>query len=218
MARKLTRFAVVFAACLAMLALVGCQTSATRSAAYSAAGQRLFEEGSDLPPTAETLYALSRLLASQGRDAECEQTLISLVRQHPGFVPAYCALAEVQVRHRRIDDAIQSLSAGLRVAPQDAVLLNDLGMCWFLKGDHQRALESFGEAAGVAPQDALYRANMAMVLGLMGRYEESSALYGQVLSEADVRHNLAVRRDAGGDRAGAAEELQVGRGQPATIQ
>jgi len=165
-----------------------------------------FETGNSSRPTAETLYAMARILAAQGRGAECEAVLTRTIREYPRFMPAYCDLAEAQLRSHRTDDAIRTLEAGLRISPRDPILLNNIGMCWFLKGDYDKCLAMFTRAAGVVPQNARYRANMAMALGMQGRYEEALSLYKQVLPEADAHYNLGVLCESRGDGDRAIEE------------
>ncbi len=155
-----------------------------------------FQAGKDLPPTPRTLYAVAKVYRSQRRDAECEALLRRILAEQPRFLPAYCDLAEVQMQQRRIDDAQQTLAAGLRIAPKDPVLMNNLGMCRLVQADYQGALDAFTQAVAAVPHDPRYRANMAVVLGLLGREEESLALYEQVLSGEDAAANLTVLRRA----------------------
>ena len=165
--------------------------------------------GTDRPATPKTLYAMTKILAAQGRDAEAEFVLNKILKQHPDFRPAYVALAESYMRRRQVDAAIDVLSAGLKIAPDDAVLLNDVGMCSIIKGDYARALEMFEQAAAAMPQDARYRGNMALVLGMMGRYDEALALYEQLLLPADAHHNLAVICEARKDQDRADKERTI---------
>jgi Flp pilus assembly protein TadD len=160
----------------------------------------------DRPPTLKTRYAMARLLAAQGRDAECETVLQQILTESPGFMPAYCDLAELQMRQQRMDDAVHTLGAGLQVDPHNAILLNNLGFCHVMKNDFAKALDFFTEAAAVMPQNARYRANMALALGMLGRYDESLALAKQVLAPAEAHHNLAVICAARGDPLRAAKE------------
>ena len=155
-----------------------------------------FEAGANLPPSPKTLYATARILASQQRDLECETVLRRVIQAEPRFMPAYCDLGELQVRHRRFDEAINTLAAGLDVAPNDAVLLNNIGMCWLLKGKYERALRAFTQATAQAPRQKRYRMNMATALGMLGRYEECLALYEQMIEPGDVQHNLVVLHEA----------------------
>ncbi len=168
-----------------------------------------FQKGANRPPTARTLYSLARILASQEKNAECEFILTKTIRQYPSFLPAYCDLAELYMRHQRTHDAMRTISVGLKVAPRDPTLLNNRGMCFMLCGEHDKALSMFTRATAVMPQNAKYRANMAAALGMMGRYDESLSLYSQVVRESDARHNLDILRRARGDSSSADTENNV---------
>ena len=188
-------------ACAAVLASAnsGCEKQEPR-VSYSRQNQNLeFQKGPNRSPTAKTLYSMARILAKQGKDSECEFVLVRIIREYPEFRMAYCELAELRLRQQQVDGAIQALSAGLRVFPTDSVLLNNLGMCWLLKKEHEKALASFRYAAAVSPDNRRYRSNMALSLGMMGRYDEALSLFMLVMSPADAHYNLSVicsaRRD-----------------------
>lgn len=156
-----------------------------------------FEKASTTrPPTIKTQYATAKILANQGRNVECEQILATIIRDSPSFMAAYALMAQVQVRQRKLDEAVRTLRAGLAQSPNDGVLLNNLGMCRMMKADFQGALEAYTQAAAAEPDNARYRANMAAMLGMLGRYEEALSLYEQILSPADAHHNLAILHDA----------------------
>ncbi len=151
-----------------------------------------FQKGADRPPTAKTLYTLAEVLANQVKDANAEAVLRRLLKENPKFVPAYNSLAELKMRQRRIDQAIQTLRAGLSISPNDPVLINNLGMCWMLRQDYHKALDEFTNAAGLKPENARYRANMAVALAFLGRDEEAFSLYKQILPEDEAKYNLSV--------------------------
>lgn len=155
-----------------------------------------FTKGSELPPSPTTLLALARIYRSQQRSAEAQTLLLQIIYENPRFVPAYCELAELQLKERRLHDAEATLEKGLRISRHDPVLLNNLGICRLMKSEYAGALEAFTQAAAVAPHDPRYRANMAVVLGLLGREEEALALYEQVLPPDEVASNLLVLRNA----------------------
>ena len=178
--------------------LMGCSNSAQSGDINTFSIQETdpdFEKGANRPPTAKTLFTMADILASQGKDAEAEFVLCRFIREHPSFLPAYNSLAELQMRQRRIQEAIETISSGLLINPKDPVLLNNLGICWIVRRDNQNALEMFTKAAGIVPENARYRANMATVLGLMGRYEESLFLFRQILPEEEAQNNLNVLRE-----------------------
>ncbi len=165
-----------------------------------------FAKGKDRPPTAQTLHALARLCAADGQDVRCEQVLRQILTKYPTFMPAYVDLAELQVRQRRLDDALQTLEAASRLSANDPVVLNDQGMCRLIKGEYDKAFEAFSKASALQPNNSRYRGNMALALGMLGRYDESYSLYEQVLSPADAHANLAVLCDARHDQKRADQE------------
>ena len=192
-----------------LLSIGGCGSSPTpQDRPAEAPHPDSFATAGNRPPTAQTLYSMGRILAIQGRDRECEAIFKRVIHEHPTFLPVYSALAELQLRTRRIDEAIGTLSAGLRIRPENAVLLNDIGMCHLIKQQNEEALADFTQAVSSSPADARYRANMATVLGLLGRYEEAFALYLQLMPVADAHYNLGVLCDARKDSARAVEEFR----------
>jgi Flp pilus assembly protein TadD len=190
--------------------LPGCASKpADPPAAQPSATADPFDAGAKRPPTPQTLYSLAQILASQGRDAECASVLAQSIRQNPKFLPAYCDLAELHLRHGQVQQAMQTLLAALKVAPKDPRLVNNLGMCFILKKDPKAALPLFTRAAALAPAEPRYRANMAMALGLLGRYDESLAVYLQVVNECDAHHNVGVLCRTSGNESRAS--LQFAR-------
>jgi serine/threonine-protein kinase len=157
-----------------------------------------FQLQSNNPPTAKTLCAMADILATQGRDSECEYVLKRIIQDNPKFLPAYNSLAELQMRQGRTNAAIETLQQALGINPDDTVLLNNLGMCWIVRRDYENALKMFTKAAGLMPENTKYRANMAVALGLMGRDDESLSLFKHVLPEDEANYNLSVLQKAGG--------------------
>lgn len=167
-----------------------------------------FTAGANRPPTAKTLYSMAKILATQGKDCESEYVLVRIIREYPTFVPAYCEMAELRMRQNRIDDAMRTLQAGLMVDPKSSTLVNDLGMCYLMKGRYSEALAEFSRAAGLDPQNARYRSNMAVAAGLLGRYDESISLFSQVVPQGEAHYNLSVVCVTRKDYVRASEEYQ----------
>jgi len=120
---------------LMLMAAGGCASTPAAPQGHLTAGDEEFAAGAKRPPTAKTLYALAQILATQGRDAEAEPALNRAIAIDAGFMPAYCALAELHMRQRRIDKAMQVIQAGLKKSPVEHVLINDLGMCQLINGN-----------------------------------------------------------------------------------
>ena len=184
---------------LCILSLAGCSESAGSGQNTDWAMDKSeleFQSQANNPPTAKTLFTMADILATQGRDSECEYVLKRLIQDNPKFLPAYNSLAELQMRRGKTIAAIETLQHALTINPEDTVLLNNLGMCWIVRRDYETALKMFTRAAGIMPENAKYRANMAVALGLMGRYEESLSLFKQILPEDQANHNLSVLQEA----------------------
>jgi len=202
-------YVLACAACLSLLC--GCsqpaQPGVSNSPRFDKA-QTKFDAQKDLPPSSKTLYSMADILATQGKDKECEFVLRRCISQYPEFIPAYNSLAELQMRQGRVHEAIALLSGALQIRPKDPVLLNNLGMCFLIRKEYAKALDHFTQAGGVVPESEKYRANMATALGLMGRQEESLALLEQVLPEDKARHNAEVLRKAWERQAPPATETR----------
>ena len=180
----------------------GCATENDPSQAHywDTDAERQFETASDTPPTPQTLCLMARILAYQGKDSYSEQVFNRVLSEHKEFLPAYCDLAELQVRQGRLDDAARTLAAGLEVSEKDPILLNNLGLCMIMSGRADEALTYFLSASDIRPDDARFHANAALALGLLGRYEESLATYRSIESDSGQAHyNLAVVCEARGD-------------------
>lgn len=190
----------------------GCQSPGSNiSYSGSRHADAAFESASKREPIPETLFAVARILVAQGRDADAEPILRRLIAEHRQFVAGYCELAELQMRKRRLGDAVDTLAAGLAAAPNEPSLLNNLGMCWMLRDQHEKALEYFIRAAALAPDDARLRANVAAALGMQGRYDESLAVYRQVMNAAHAHYNLGVLSEARQDHDHAESQFAAAR-------
>ena len=86
------------------------------------------------------------------------------------------------------------MDKGLEIAPNDAVLLNNAGVCSLMKHDYEKALDYFKRASIIAPVESRYRANVALALGLTGDTEGARALYYQIVSAKEAEHNMEVIR------------------------
>jgi tetratricopeptide (TPR) repeat protein len=188
-------------AALLVLALAGCQSStpagkskrASSSATLAdAKAQDAFESGAGKPPTPATMYALARILTAKGDTSQAIATLRNLIQRYPNYAPAYNALAEAYLSVDRTDDAISALTVGVTRVQKDPILLNNLGMAYFVAGDYESALANFDRAVALAPGEPLYTSNKATALGMLGRVTESAALYRKHLRKSDAFENIDI--------------------------
>lgn len=206
--RTMTTWTLLAAACLFNL---GCESTQSmgqkKDYHYTTAMEDEFSEAVDRAPTPRTLYTMARLLAARGLEQRAEYVLTRLIDQHPDFAPAYVDLAESYLRRQMTEDATRTLSDGLIVAPNNAVMVNNLGMCYLMTRDYETAARQFEQAHALDPTNDKYATNHATALGLLGQYEQSLKLYQQTLTESDAHYNLAVLAEARQDVERASKEF-----------
>ncbi|MEX1015443.1 MAG: tetratricopeptide repeat protein [Phycisphaeraceae bacterium] len=184
---------------LTLMLLAGCLVGCAGSAGHRGAGGPDFQRAGDPTPAPETLHALANILATQGRHPEAMTVLRRIMHEHPDYAPAYSKMAELYIQNDRPAEAEEVLARGLAVAPDDAVLHNNMGMCRMLAGDHEQALASFSEACRIAPRNEAYMGNQAAAMGMLGQYDEAIDIYLRMLPEHEAHHNLAVLCEARDD-------------------
>ncbi len=128
-----------YAALVALVGVVAITTGGCASMAGNPATRSAGLADSELlrnhPPNANTVYGMARLLRSQNKNGQAEFVLLGLLRNHPTFGPAYNDLAEIRMSQNRFDEAVEYLDQGIAVSPNDAVLVNNAGVCAVLKRD-----------------------------------------------------------------------------------
>ena len=183
-----------------MLGLAGCATTEAPSSRQVRSqvdkAELDFESQRNAPPSAKTLYSMGKVLAAQGKDQESEFVYRRCIQKYVYYLPAYNSLAELYTRQGRTNEAIELLSKALNINEKDPVVLNNLGLCYIIRREFDKAYQYFLGAASVNPSKERYRANLATALGLLGREEEALALLEQVLSPEDAQYNAEVLRRA----------------------
>lgn len=175
--------------------VLGCQSDPSQEDP----NRTYFDGGALQAPEPMTIVLTGRVLKSQGRLVEAEYVLRRVTVEYPDFAPGYTELAELLLKDGRTREATVVLETGVIELPSSAILHNDLGICWLLADDMNRAAKEFTEARKLDPHDATYTANLAMVMGLQGRYDAAIALYVEVLPVADAHANVANLAEARGD-------------------
>ena len=158
-----------------------------------------FDGGALSAPNPSTVVMTGRVLRSQGRISEAEFVLRRVVSEHPEYAPGYSELAELLLKDGRTQETVLLLEAGTALIQDSAMLQNDLGMCFVIMRDFDRAGQCFLLASELATTDAVYSANYAMVLGLQGRYQDSLDLYARVIPMEDAISNVFKLAEARGD-------------------
>lgn len=170
-----------------------------------------FAAGANRAPTANTLIALSQVLACQGRDADCEAVLHRLLADYPDCQAAYVELAQCHMRQHDSARAADVLDKALLRWPGNPSLLNNLGMCHLMAHEYTVASKAFAQAHDAQPAQATYQTNLALALGMSGKYDEALVQYQGALPPADAHYNLGLLCQARGDTKRALDEFALSR-------
>lgn len=183
------------AAASAVLAagLIGCQSHAKQADAFGG--------GADRPPTPRTLHMMAKLINENGRFDQAEFVLTRIINDAPDYLPAYVELADLYIERGRFGDAIATLQGARTVAPNDAVIANNLGVLMLREKNLPGAATAFRSAVENDPEEARYHANLAVSLAMQGHYEQAYAAWASVLPPEEVFWNIGVVAEARGDQA-----------------
>jgi Flp pilus assembly protein TadD len=91
----------------------------------------------------------------------------------------------------RYDEARQYYTSALKLAPDEPVVLSNLGLSYVLSKDLPKAEETLRRAHGQSASDPRIRANLAMVVGLQGRTAEAESIAKADLPAAEASANVA---------------------------
>jgi Flp pilus assembly protein TadD len=90
----------------------------------------------------------------------------------------------------RFDEARQYYASALRIAPDEPIVLSNLGLSYVLSKDLPKAEETLRRAYDHAGADPRVRANLAVVVGLQGRMTEAETLMKAGLPAEQAQANL----------------------------
>lgn len=191
-----------------LLALAGSLAIAGATLSGCTASQRpgdSFASGGERTPTPRTLHMMAKLINENGRSDQAEYILGRIIQSTPGYLPAYVELADLYIGLSRFEDARGVLELAHEIAPNDAVIANNLGVLYLRDGFFQQASEAFTAAVTNDAAEARYHANLAVSFAMQGDYDSAFSAWATVLPPEEVFWNLAVVAEARGDQAQAGE-------------
>ncbi len=137
--------------------------------------------------------------------------------KNPGRVDYRLALANILVRDKQFDGAIQEFQQIAAKNPKSSELFLKLGRTYQLKGDTNAAIENYRKAKSLAaPSDVIPATNLALMLDGVGRRSEAKPLYEEVLridpNNVAALNNLAyIKAEEGTDLDNALQLAQRAR-------
>ena len=91
----------------------------------------------------------------------------------------------------RYEEARQYYSSALKIAPNQPLVLSNLGLSYVLSKELPRAEQTLRRAHGLAANDPRVRANLALAVGLQGKFAEAEKIAKADLPPAEAAANVA---------------------------
>ena len=150
-----------------------------------------------------TATAIQALRSNQ--PAQAEAVCREILREHPGSVRHLALLARALAKQQRLDEAEACLRHALELAPEHAVLHEDLGTVCLLANRFEEAATQLRQAVALAPDAPQAHKKLGTALAALGRGEEADGHF-EAFFDRDPR---------AGKVAEGALHLQAGRYQEA---
>jgi Flp pilus assembly protein TadD len=146
------------------------------------------------PRNMALLGAYGRALADAG---QYQQALVALERAHTPDNPdwrilnAQGAVFDQMGRH---SEAQRHYASALKIVPNEASVLSNLGLSYMLTKDLKNAEATLRRAAAQPNAGPKVRQNLALVVGLLGRFDEAEKIASADLPEREAAANVAYLR------------------------
>jgi Flp pilus assembly protein TadD len=146
------------------------------------------------PQNMALLGAYGRALADAG---QYQQALGTLERAHTPDNPdwrilnAQGAVLDQMGRHA---EAQKHYASALKIMPNEASVLSNLGLSYMLTKDLKNAEATLRRAAAQPNAGPRVRQNLALVVGLLGRFDEAEKIASADLPESEAAANVAYLR------------------------
>jgi tetratricopeptide (TPR) repeat protein len=127
-------------------------------------------------------YNLGNALAVKGRHDEAIARFRAVIRDQPGFAPAYGGLGNALSTMNRNAEAVAFLERAVQLNPALADAHNNLGIAYAALGRRDDAVTALRTAVSHEPDLVEAHLNLAMALRSLGRLEESLAASSRVLA------------------------------------
>ena len=153
------------------------------------------------PIQPELHLSAARVMEQQGNLPGAEKHYEELLKLEPNNRHGLIGQARMNHRLGQMDQAIAGYQLALSRLGQDAVVLNDLGLCFARCGREQEALTVLRTAVALKPDSVMYRNNLAAVLVQSDQPDQAvgtlATTHGEVLAHYNVAYLLNENGNSG---------------------
>ena len=138
---------------------------------------------SRVPDEPQFAYQYAQLLEEDGRVAEAERVLRSLLERDPDDANALNALGYMFAeRGERLDEAVDLLTRALKIEPGNASFLDSLGWAYFKQGQLAAAEKPLAEAAAKMPANSVIQDHLGDLRFRQQRYADAVTAWERALA------------------------------------
>ena len=162
-----------------------------REANENRAAFEVLEKGLErLPNHPDLLYDFAMAAEKVERMDLLEANLKKVIQLKPDHAHAYNALGySLADRNERLSEARELIEKALKMAPDDAMIIDSMGWVMYRLGDLQRAAELLMRAYALMP-DAEIGAHLGEVLWKQGRVAEAERVWREATARAPDNETL----------------------------
>jgi tetratricopeptide (TPR) repeat protein len=162
-----------------------------REAGQNREAFEVLEKGLDrLPNHPDLLYDFAMAAEKVSRMDLLESNLKKVIQLKPDHAHAYNALGySLADRNERLAEARDLIEKALKIAPDDAMIIDSMGWVLYRLGDLERARELLARAYALMP-DAEIGAHLGEVLWKLGRTAEADRIWREALARTPDNETL----------------------------
>ncbi len=155
-----------------------------------------------LNPTNPVLpYVTAQLEIARNQPAAATESLMKAINLKRDYTQAIFLLSQLEVQQGRAREALEAAEAAAYFAPNDPVVLFQVGILRSANGNNQGAVQALARAVELNPQYANARFFLAAMYAILGDYPKATAELEQVAA-LSPENAQAVAADLAAVRAG----------------
>lgn len=161
-----------------------------------------YDRAITLNPTSPVLpYVEAQLEIAQKNPVAAEANLMQAINLKNDYTQAIFLLSQLQVEQGRAKEALQAVEAAAYFAPNDPVVLFQMGILRSANGNTPGAIQALARAVELNPQYANARFFLAAMYAVNGQFPESEAQL-QAIADLSPENAQAVAADLASVKAG----------------
>lgn len=155
------------------------------------------------PDARKAQLGLAETLLLDGKIDESRAMLDRMLLKNPDDGELLRAFGKVTIAQNDLDACFKTYTTLQKSCPNDAAVLNGLGICHDLSRQHDLAQPIYQRAIALAPDNLNIQSNYGLSLALSGKTAEAILLLSKLAyrseTTSNIRHNLAVAYGLAGD-------------------